>query len=290
MLILHSSHQQKQRFIRFLVYFLLILIPIVHYWWINIYKPVVITFGHLKTVEETLHSNNGIVLDTYFRRIKQFLDKRNVSLLSYEQSSKIDDNLLSDIKKEILNLRQKQEQELLKIKNSEEISHGCEKSCCWSKKKMRKFYYGEKDYFPTVLDRLSQIDLKLLADLHYGTLRVPDGIQLSKLTSDLLPCLQNHTIIFVDTSELRHFLRNFHEKISVDYILMTGDSDLPCPFYLKHTHSHLLEQIFAGKTHILHWFSMNCHFGTNEQWKQSKILTCIPQGISQWLNQRYYCI
>ena len=32
---------------------------------------------------------------------------------------------------------------------------------------------------------------------------------------------------------------------------------------------------------------MNCDFGDNEQWRKSSIFTCIPQGISDWSNQRY---
>ncbi|CAF0722340.1 unnamed protein product [Adineta steineri] len=62
----------------------------------------------------------------------------------------------------------------------------------------------------------------------------------------------------------------------------------------NYTHFRLLDQIFAGKIRILHWFSMNCHLGDKEKWKKSKTFTCIPQGISQWLDQhsidqwRYY--
>ena len=153
---------------------------------------------------------------------------------------------------------------------------------------MKHFYNGEKDRSPTMLDRLSQIDIKLLADLHYGYLPVPDDIQLSKLTNDILPCLQNNTSIFVDTSDLGRFFGEFHERISINYILITGDSDLSCPIHLVNSHSSLLNQIFARKTRIIHWFAMNCDLGNNKQWKQSNIFTCIPQGISQWSDQRYF--
>jgi hypothetical protein len=227
-------------------------------------------------------------VDTYFRRIKQFLKKRNVSILSYERKIKTDDNLLTDIQKEIVDLHQIQRQELFNITHGDVIRNGCQQSCCWSQRRMRKFYNGEKDRFPGVLDRLSQIDIKLLADLHYGSLRIPDGIILPKLTNDILPCLQNNTVIFVDTINLRQFFKDFHEKILVNYILITGDSDFSCPSNVIHTHFNLLDQIFSGKTRILHWFAMNCNVGGNEQWKKSKIFSCIPQGISQWFNQRYY--
>jgi hypothetical protein len=33
---------------------------------------------------------------------------------------------------------------------------------------------------------------------------------------------------------------------------------------------------------------MNCNLGPNLTWKKSNIFTCIPQGISQSSNQRYY--
>jgi hypothetical protein len=250
-------------------------------------KQIALRLGRLNSYDETM-DKDGILMDTYFRRIKHFLKRTNVSILSYEQRISTDVALLTEIKKEIVHLQQIQYQELLFINYGEVIQNGCQQSCCWSQNRMRNFYNGEKDRFPSVLDRLSQIDFKLLADLHYGTLRTPDGIILPKLTHDILPCLQNNTVIFVDTIDLRQFFRDFHDKISVNYILITGDSDLSCPFNIIHTHSHLLDLIFSGKTHILHWFSMNCKLGSNEKWKKSKLFTCIPQGISQWLNQRYY--
>ncbi len=154
--------------------------------------------------------------------------------------------------------------------------------------KTEKLFNGEKDRFPTVFDRISQIDVKLLADLHYGNLPIPDQIQLSKLTHDILPCLQNNTVIFVDTTEVDQFFKEIHLKISVNYILITGDSDVSCPINIIDSHFRLLDEIFAGRTQIKHWFAMNCDLGNNEKWKKSKIFSCIPQGISQWYNQRYY--
>jgi hypothetical protein len=250
-------------------------------------QQMALRLGRLNSYEEVMNSN-GLFMDTYFRRIKQFLTKWNGSILSYEQEVQTDDDLLVEINKEIVSLHKIQHEELSKINHGDEIRTGCQQSCCWSQRQMIKFYNGEKDRSPGVLDRLSQIDFKLLADLHYGTLPIPDRIKLSKLTYDVLPCLQNNTIIFVDTNLLRNFFRDFHEKIMVDYILITGDSDFSCPLHVIPTHFYLLDQIFSGKTHILHWFSMNCNVGDNEQWKKSKIFTCIPQGNNQWLNQRFY--
>jgi len=240
----------------------------------------------LRNYNQTL--SNNTMLDTYYHRIKQFLNERNISILSYEQIDVTNDNMQKDIKMKVTHLREVQLQELLNIKNGQELEHGCQKSCCWSQKKMKNFYNGEKDRFPTVLDRISQIDMKLLADLHYGNLPIPDEIQLSKLTHDILPCLQNNTVIFVDTPNLDEFFKTMHDNISVNYILMTGDSDVPCPFNISHLHGHLLDEIFAGKTRIIHWFAMNCNLGNNEEWKKSKIFSCIPQGIDQWSNVRYH--
>lgn len=284
MLINHSRRKLKQYLKWILIFNLLIFIVGINYLRHisrnNIQNHIALKLGRVNSYDETM--------DTYYRRIKQFLEKRNVSILSYEQTGNTDVDLLREIKKEIVDLQQVQHQELFNISHGEEIRNGCQQSCCWSQKRMRNFYNGEKDRFPSVLDRLSQIDFKLLADLYYGTLPIPDGIILTKLTYDILPCLQNNTIIFVDTIDLILFFRNFHEKISINYILITGDSDFSCPFHIIRTHSHLLDQIFSGKTHLLHWFSMNCNLGSNKKWKESNILTCIPQGISQWLNQRYY--
>jgi hypothetical protein len=291
MFIKRSYRSQKHCFKWILIFILLSFIIGIKYLrhisYDNMQRQLALKLGRLDNYDATMNKDE-ILMDTYFQRIKQFLMKRNISILSYEQTITTDVNLLTEIKKDIVNLRKIQHQELVNINRGEEIRNGCRKSCCWSQKRMTNFYNGEKNRVPTVLDRLSPIDFKLLADLHYGTLRIPDGIILTKLTYDILPCLQNNTIIFVDTIDLKSFFKDFHGKISVDYILITGDSDFACPFNIIRTHSHLLDEIFSGKTHIVHWFSMNCNLGSNEKWKKSNIFTCIPQGIGQSLNQRYY--
>jgi hypothetical protein len=227
-------------------------------------------------------------LDTYHRRIQQIFNARNTSILCYEHTNFTNRNVEKDIKATVAYLRDSQHQELLNIHNGEELRRGCKQSCCWSQRKMKQFYNGENDRSPTILDRLSQIDMKLLADVHYGKLPVPDGIQLPKLTDEILPCLQNNTIIFVDTTDLDNFFKKIHARISVNYILITGDSDAPCPLQISRLHARLLNGIFAGKTRIIHWFAMNCDLGDNEEWKKSNIFSCIPQGIDQFPSQRYY--
>ncbi len=292
MFIKHSPRRRKRYSKWIFIFSILTLIIGITCWrYVSQYymqRQIALKLGRLISYDDEVIDNGRKFLDTYFRRIKQFLQKRNISILSYEQNVNMDVELSKEINKEIIYLREVQRQELLKISHGEEIRNGCRQSCCWSQKRMINFYNGEKNRFPSVLDRLSQIDFKLLADLHYGSLKIPDGIKLPKLTYEILPCLQNNTVIFVDTNDLRDFFRDFHKKISVDYILITGDSDFPCPFHVIRTQSRLLDQIFAGKTHILHWFSMNCYLGDNAEWKKSTIFTCIPLGISQWLDQRYY--
>ena len=222
-------------------------------------------------------------IDTYFRRVHRFLSERNRSIRSYETMIDDDPDLLGEIQQKMGEITASHRQELEKIRNGEERRNGCRSSCCWSEKKMSNFYNGESTRSPMVLDRLSAIDFKLLADVHYGSLPVPDGIQLPKLSKAMLPCLQNNTIIYVDTPELGRFLRFLHPSITINYILITGDSDLSCPSRLGRSHSSLLNQILAGQTHILHWFAMNCDLE-----KPSSTFSCLPQGINQWFAQRYY--
>lgn len=289
--IIRSRRQHKQHAKRLFVCNILIFIIGILYLkrvWLNeIETKKALQLGRLIKYED-IRDEDGMVMDTYFRRIHQFLTKRNISIQSYERTEEDYETLSMDIQQEIDVLQQIEQQELVNVSHGDELRHGCEQTCCWSVKRMKDFYSGEKDRTPGVLDRLSSIDLKLLADVHYGSLHIPVGIDLTKLTKDILPCLQNSTIIFVDTIDLANFFRHFHPKIRVDYILMTGDSDFSCPLHIIRTHSRLLNQIFTGQTQILHWFSMNCNLGSHNKWKHSGRFTCIPQGISQWLNQRYY--
>ena len=289
---LTRSRRQHKRYLKWvfvcnLLAFIIGIFYLSHQRYVERKAKKALQLGRLIKYEET-RNDDGMVMDTYFRRINQFLTKRNISIQSYERAEAIDAELLTQIQQEIVYLQRIEQQELSNISHGVELEKGCKQKCCWSVKRMRNFYNGEQDRIPGVLDRLSSIDLKLLADVHYGTLRIPVGIQLPKLTYDILPCLQNGTIIFVDTIDLIHFFRDFHEKIMVNYILMTGDSDFSCPLHIIRSHYHLLDRIFTGQTRILHWFSMNCNLGPHDKWHKSNRFTCIPQGISQWLNQRYY--
>jgi hypothetical protein len=240
--------------------------------------------GHLHNYAEALRTTS----DTYFRRIAQFLKQNNFSISQYELvvSPNLDQHTATQ--QNIRELNETYHQQLFNIKHGKQLRNGCQQSCCWSEIQIPEFYNGQQNRFPGVFDRLSAIDFKLLADVHYGSLPVPDEIILPKITEDIIPCLQNSTVIFVDSINLGHYFEYLHPKISVDYILITGDSDISCPSNVIHTHFHLLDQIFVGTTRILHWFAMNCDVGENENWKKSKIFTCIPLGINQWKDQRLY--
>ncbi|CAF1204085.1 unnamed protein product, partial [Didymodactylos carnosus] len=196
---------------------------------------------------------------TNIHQLFQKFDKNNGRLIAK-----------TDIRKLILTLKQ---EETEKLKNTE-LFNDCLENCCWS-------ISSRPTSYSSVLSRISQIDMKLIADLHYGTLPIPDFVQLPEFTLDILPCMRNGTVLFVDSTSVAHFLRDIHPQIQVDYILMTGDSDLSMPHYSIST--TLTHDIFHGKTHIRHWFAMNCN---KNEW--SKYFSCIPQGISQWANQRYY--
>ena len=289
---LMRPRRQQKRYIKWMIMsnFIILILGfsyLRYYSYDNNEKQEAFRLGQLNNYNERVNED-GRFMDTYLRRIKRFLKKRNVSILSYERTGDVDDDLLVEMEKEVVNLQQVEQQELFNISHGEELRNGCQQSCCWAEKRIRNFYNGENDRVPGIFDRLSSIDFKLLADIHYGNLPIPRGINLTKLTYDILPCLQNNTVIFVDTTDLRQFFRDFHEKITVNYILITGDSDFSCPLNLIRTHSSLFDQIFSGKTHILHWLAMNCNLGANQNWINSNLLTCIPQGISQWSNQRYY--
>lgn len=162
-------------------------------------------YWQFHTLERKFRPSNDEHLDTYHRRILRYLNEKSIPLLLYEQVKVIDETLQEDIEMKINHLRDSETEELKRIKNGEELAHQCRQTCCWSRRKIRAFYNGEKDRFPTSLDRLSSIDMKLLADVHYGNLPVPDNIQLPKLTEAILPCLQNQTIIFVDSTTIGYF-------------------------------------------------------------------------------------
>ncbi|CAF1081654.1 unnamed protein product, partial [Didymodactylos carnosus] len=182
-------------------------------------------------------------------------------------------------------LRLTEQYELWHFNHGSLISRGCLERCCWTTSNLTWFTPDKH----RILRRLSPIDVKLIADLHYGTLQVPDGFKLPKLTKELIPCIQPGTVFFVDSPDIEVFLKDYHQNIKVDYILITGDSDISVPTNLESKTgitTSLIENILDGKTHILHWFAMNCDLGSKRH-KKTQHFTCIPNGISQWENQRY---
>lgn len=229
--------------------------------------------GTLKNIDKILEQTHG--LDTYIHRWFHFSTNLDDAKIKIKLKEKLDE--LRRISNE-------------KRKENEKI-HGenrsCEKTCCWSKRNIRVANENQEKRQIEFSERISSIHFKLHADLHFGELPVPDGIRLKKLTIDIIPCLQKNSLIFVDSPWLRRFFDVFLKKISVDFILISGDSDLSNPKHLQKTHKNLLQSILDGKTRIRHWFSMNCDLTSIETLKNSKVFTCIPQGISQWFDQRF---
>ena len=145
----------------------------------------------------------------------------------------------------------------------------CLERCCWTQRGVEWAYAGEKWRRPTMMDRLSTVDAKTLGDVVYGSLPKPDWFQgrYTPLTSEVVPCLQPGTVIFVESeylpqffSEVRrgmsvgwlrlprpavpasspsaaapgaaaavHALLQVHDSIKVKYVLISGDSDVRTP-------------------------------------------------------------
>ena len=75
------------------------------------FDPEVVRLGRLENYDD-IKDENGRVLDTYFQRIKQFLNKENVSILSYEQSIVVDLNLIAKMKEEIVHLQKIEQKQI----------------------------------------------------------------------------------------------------------------------------------------------------------------------------------
>ncbi|CAF0922304.1 unnamed protein product [Didymodactylos carnosus] len=116
----------------------------------------------------------------------------------------------SNFIKQIDRLRLDEQRELwLFNHDGKQLESGCVEHCCWTVSTAKYFTHNNSKTF----NRLSPIDMKLIADLHYGTLPVPSEFSLPKLIDDFLPCLQSGTILFVDSTNLRLFFENYHPRI-----------------------------------------------------------------------------
>jgi hypothetical protein len=110
-----------------------------------------------KTIKlERLHNFNQIltkdtILDTYYHRIQGFLNERNTSILSYQRMNTTNDDLEREINMKVTHLRLSQHPELFNIKNDQELQHGCQQSCCWSRRKLKNFLMEKKIVFQQFL-------------------------------------------------------------------------------------------------------------------------------------------
>eukprot|EP00842_Homolaphlyctis_polyrhiza_P002613 jgi/Hompol1/3352/HPOL_006534-RA len=114
---------------------------------------------------------------------------------------------------------------------------------------------------------------KKIAELHYGWLGKPDNEKLIELTDDMIPCLQNGTLIFVDATDVDKFLERMFPKITTTFVLISGDSDASMPGGLS---QELLRKALDSPL-ILHWFAMNC-----DRNPDPKRFTCLMLGVNQW--------
>ena len=128
---------------------------------------------------------------------------------------------------------------------------------------------------------MSPIAVKLLADAHYGISSIPlkkqkeiDQIQLSNFVN----CLEPGVVIFVDTISLKMFFKHYYDKIKVNFVLVSGDTDLSAPEALD-TES-LTRKFLIPNSTIIHWFAMNCNRNPDPA-----RFTCLMNGISQWNGQ-----
>lgn len=129
-------------------------------------------------------------------------------------------------------------------------------------------------------DRLSGgVDNKLLADLHIGTRHpVPEwGKPLLAAKKFDLSKVYPGVSIFVDSADVPNFVIDVFPKISVPFILFTGDGDDAHPM------NHVDNILLAEGTKVIRWFSQNC---LNYNWSGYNInvsrFECMPIGLSQW--------
>jgi hypothetical protein len=128
---------------------------------------------------------------------------------------------------------------------------------------------------------MSPIAVKLLADAHYGTSRIPDGMQKEMELMELrhfIGCLKPGAVIFVDTTSLRKFFKHYYDMIKVDFILVSGDTDRSAPAALDS--ESMVDKFSSPNSRIIHWFAMNCNSNPDPA-----RFTCLMNGISQWNEQ-----
>lgn len=130
-------------------------------------------------------------------------------------------------------------------------------------------------------DFMSPIAVKLMADAHYGTSSIPYKMQKEmdlRQLRDLIGCLKPGAVIFVDTTSLKKFFNLYYNKIKVDFVLVSGDTDRSAPEALDS--SYLMDKFLSSDSIVIHWFAMNCNSNPD-----TTRFTCLVNGISQWNGQ-----
>lgn len=131
---------------------------------------------------------------------------------------------------------------------------------------------------------MSNIDAKLVSDFHYGALPQPpeyvETLCSRTLTSSNTGLLQKGDVVFVDSNFLWPFVTFVlpHIPPTTSFVLVTGDSDDTVP---DAPLSHRNAVALARDPRISHWFSTNCGASPN-----THTFSCIPNGVSQWFDQR----
>ncbi|KAL4425791.1 hypothetical protein ABPG75_009807 [Micractinium tetrahymenae] len=152
----------------------------------------------------------------------------------------------------------------------------CRGQCCWRVDELPWAYGGEKGRYPGVDDRISPADSKMLADVvvHNQLPWPPWQPALPVLTSELVPCLQPGTVIFVEGDALELFFTQFFPNIEVPHVIVSGDSDNSTPAEWRR---------FLNNTKIIAWYAYNCDVPNAHTVEK---FFCWPLGLSQWVDMR----
>lgn len=144
----------------------------------------------------------------------------------------------------------------------------------------------------TPLKFISPITIKQACDFHYGDLPQPGENLLTAFSAEKL---FHGSVVFVDSRSLPAFIEHELSKIKVSFTIVSGDGDdlvgkrkqgvwqalmHALGFNGDDRYNKLLSRL-ANHPLLNHWFSMNCGMPVHP----SKF-SCIPNGISQWNNQR----
>lgn len=153
----------------------------------------------------------------------------------------------------------------------------CLSTCCLSRNRTNDYFKGQPGHSPVERDVMSPMNFKLLADLHYGDDKQPEGVRtlLQKLSLSTVPCLQPGVVIFVDTVASAPFLEIFFPLIKVPFVLISGDSDQANPYDKK------TWETLTSSPLVLHWFVGN-YRGPPEGTSLFSKLSLLPIGNNQW--------